>query len=350
MTSKFIGFYNVAGLHPLLHALTRSRTSSFKGIFMRLSTILAACSLLATALSFAQSYPAKPIKFVVPFPAGSATDVVGRQLADAMGKELGQSIVVDNKAGAQGTIGASEVKNAAPDGYTLMITTSTTQAAVVSLLKKVSYDPAKDFTPIGKIATTPFVLITNDKVPATDLKSFIAYVKTNPGKVRFGQGSSGSWVSGSLFASMIGGEMQMIPYKGIPPAITDLLGASIEVVFADLGNAQAQIKGGKVKAFGVTSLKRSAALPELPAITEQVPGYELVPWFALVGPANLPKDVTAKLSNAMLKVLATPEVKQKLNAGGFDIDASDAPALAKLIDSEVKRWGQLTKAANIEAE
>ena len=319
-------------------------------MYLRFSPVLAACSLLAASFAFAQAYPSKPIKFLVPFPAGSATDVVARQLSDAMGKELGQAIVVDNKAGAQGTIGASEVKNAAPDGYTLMVTTSTTQAAVVSLLKKVPYDPAKDFTPIGKIATTPFVLITNDKVPATDLKSFITYVKANPGKVRFGQGSSGSWVSGSLFASMIGGDMQMIPYKGIPPAITDMLGGSIEVVFADLGNAQAQIKGGKVKAFGVTSLKRSAALPDLPAITEQVPGYELVPWFALVGPANLPKDVTAKLSAAMLKVLATPELKLKLNAGGFDLDPSDAAGLAKLIDSEVKRWGQMVKAANIPVE
>lgn len=317
---------------------------------MRLFSVIAACSLFVASVTFAQTYPTKPIKFLVPFPAGSATDVVARQLADAMGKELGQSIVVDNKAGAQGTIGASEVKNAPADGYTLMVTTSTTQAAVVSLLKKVPYDPAKDFTPIGKIATTPFVLITNDKVPATDLRSFIAYVKANPGKVRFGQGSSGSWVSGSLFGSMIQGEMQMIPYKGIPPAITDMLGGSIEVVFADLGNAQAQIKGGKVKAFGVTSLKRSAALPDLPAITEQVPGYELVPWFALVGPANLPKDVVTKLSVAMQKVLATAEVKQKLNAGGFDIDVTDAAGLARLIDSEVKRWGQLTKAAKIEPE
>ena len=317
---------------------------------MRLFPLIAACSLLAATATFAQTYPTKPIKFLVPFPAGSATDVVARQLADAMGKELGQSIVVDNKAGAQGTIGATEVKNAAADGYTLMVTTSTTQAAVVSLLKKVPYDPAKDFTPIGKIATTPFVLITNDKVPSTDLKSFIAYVKANPGKVRFGQGSSGSWVSGSLFASMIGGEMQMIPYKGIPPALTDMLGGSIEVVFADLGNAQAQIKGGKVKAFGVTSLKCSAALPDLPAITELVPGYELVPWFALVGPANMPKEVTAKLSAVLLKVLALPEVKQKLNAGGFDLDPTDAAGLAKLIDSEVKRWGQLTKTAKIEAE
>lgn len=312
--------------------------------------LIASALLLAAPLAFAQTYPTKTIKFVVPFPAGSATDVVGRVLAEAMGKELGQNIVVDNKAGAQGTIGATEVKNASADGYTFLVTTSTTQAAVMSLLKKVPYDPIKDFTPIGKIATTPFVLIVNEKVPASDLKSFITYVKANPGKVRFGQGSSGSYVSGSLFASMIGGDMQMIPYKGIPPAITDMLGGNIEVVFSDLGNAQAQLKGGKVKAFGVTSVKRSSALPDLPAITEQVPGYELVPWFALMAPANLPKDVATKLTTTLQKVLVMPEVKQKLNAGGFDIDSTDAAGLAKLIDSEIKRWGQLTKAAKIEAE
>jgi tripartite-type tricarboxylate transporter receptor subunit TctC len=321
----------------------------------RASVVSALVTGVASALVFsatiaAQTYPAKPIKFVVPFPAGSATDVVGRVLAETMSKELGQSIVVENKAGAQGTIGAGDVKNAAADGYTLLVTTSTTQAAVVSLLKKVPYDPVKDFTPIGKIATTPFVLITNDKVPATDLKSFIAYVKANPGKVRFGQGSSGSWVSGSLFASMIGGDMQMVPYKGIPPAITDMLGGSIEVVFADLGNAQAQMKGGKVKAFGVTSTRRAPQVPDLPAIAELVPGYELVPWFALVGPANLPKDVATKLEAALIKSLANPELKTKMNNAGLDIDSTDAAGLAKLVDSEVKRWGQLTKAAKIEAE
>ena len=319
--------------------------------FRRLRRVLAASALLLAApLVFAQSYPNKTLKFVVPFPAGSATDVVGRVLAEAMGKEFGQTIVVDNKAGAQGTIGANEVKGAAADGYTLLVTTSTTQAAVTSLLKKVPYDPVKDFTPIGKVATTPFVLVVNEKMPVNNLKDFIAYVKANPGKVRFGQGSSGSWVSGSLFASMINGDMQMIPYKGIPPAITDMLGGNIEVVFADLGNAQAQLKGGKVKAFGVTSLKRSAALPDLPAITEQVPGYELVPWFALMAPANLPKDIAAKLTTTLQKVLLTAEVKQKLSAGGLDIDSTDAAGLAKLIDSEIKRWGQLTKAAKIEAE
>ena len=311
---------------------------------------LASALLLAASIASAQTYPTKTIKFLVPFPAGSATDVAARVLAESMGKELGQAIVVDNKAGALGTIGANEVKAAAADGYTILVTTSTTQAAVMSLLKKVPYDPIKDFTPIGKIATTPFVLVVNDKVPASNLKEFIAYVKANPGKVRFGQGSSGSYVSGSLFASMIGGDMQMIPYKGIPPAITDMLGGNIEVVFSDLGNAQAQLKGTKVKAFGVTSSKRSSALPDLPAIAEQVPGYELVPWFALMAPANLPKDIAAKLTTTLQKVLVLPEVKQKLVAGGFDIDSTDAAGLAKLIDNEIKRWAQLTKAAKIEAE
>ena len=315
-----------------------------------LGSALVAALLLVAPLAFAQAYPTKTIKFVVPFPAGSATDVVGRVLAEAMGKELGQSIVVDNKAGAQGTIGAAEVKNAAADGYTLLVTTSTTQAAVTSLMKKLAYDPVRDFTPIGKAATTPFVLITNDKVPANSLKEFISYVKANPGKVRFGQGSSGSWVSGSLFASMIDGEMQMIPYKGIPPALTDMLGGNIEVVFADLGNAQAQIKGGKVKAFGVTSARRAPQLPDLPAIAELVPGYELVPWFALMAPANVPKDIATKLTTTLQKALANPEVKQKMNAAGLDIDSTDAAGLAKLIDSEIKRWAQLTKAAKIEAE
>jgi len=322
--------------HPLLCRFSRA--------------LLPVALALTAAAASAQGYPGKSIRFVVPFPAASATDVVGRVLADAMGKELGQSIVVDNKAGAQGTIGANEVKQAAADGYTFLVTTSTTQAAVLSLLKKVPYDPIKDFTPIGKIATTPFVLIVNDKVSAKNLAEFVTYVKANPGKVRFGQGSSGSWVSGSLFASLIGGDMQMIPYKGIPPAIVDLLGGNIEVVFADLGNAQAQLKGGKVRAFGVTSVNRSASLPDLPAIGEQVKGYELVPWFALMGPANLPKDVQAKVGAALQKALASPEVKQKLRDGGFDIDATDSAALARLIDSEIRRWGQLTKAAKIDAE
>ncbi len=303
-----------------------------------------------SALSQAQSFPAKPLRFVVPFPAGSATDAVGRVVGQAMSEALGQSITVENKAGAQGTIGAKDVKDAAGDGYTLLVTTSTTQAAVTSLLKSVPYDPVKDFTPIGKIGTTPFVLITQQSFPANDLQGLIANAKANPGKLAFGQGSSGSWVSGSLFSSMAGADILMVPYKGIPPAITDLLGGNLQIVFADLGNGMAQLKGGKVKAFGVTSPKRASQIPDVPAISEVLPGYDLVAWFALMAPANVPKDVAAKLTATLQAVLQKPEVKQKLSNAGIDIDSTDAAGLAKLIESESKRWAMLTKQAKIERE
>jgi tripartite-type tricarboxylate transporter receptor subunit TctC len=310
---------------------------------------LSVAALFATQLA-AQTFPSKPLRFVVPFPAGSATDSVGRILAQAMSESLGQPITVENKAGAQGTIGAKDVKDAAADGHTLLVTTSTTQAAVTSLLKSVPYDPVKDFTPIGKIGTTPFVLVMNANNAPGDLRALIANAKANPGKLSFGQGSSGSWVSGSLFASMAGADILMVPYKGIPPALTDLLGGNLQIVFADLGNAMAQMKGGKVKALGVTSAKRASQIPEIPAISEVLPGYELVAWFALVAPANVPKDVAAKLTAAMQTALKRDDVKSKLSTAGIDIDATDANGLARLIESETKRWGELTRAAKIEKE
>jgi tripartite-type tricarboxylate transporter receptor subunit TctC len=320
--------------------------------FIRNTCAIVSTSVLAifSAVAHAQTFPSKQIRFVVPFPAGSATDAVGRVVGQAMSEALGQPITVENKAGAQGTIGAKDVKDAPGDGYTLLVTTSTTQAAVTSLMKSVPYDPVKDFTPIGKIGTTPFVLITQQTFPANDLKGLIANAKANPGKLAFGQGSSGSWVSGSLFGSMAGAEFLMVQYKGIPPAITDLLGGSLQIVFADLGNAMAQLKGGKVKAFGVTGPKRASQLPDVPAIAEVLPGYDLVAWFALMAPANVPADVAAKLTTTLQAVLQKPDVKQKLSNAGIDIDSTDAANLAKLIDSESKRWAQLTKQAKIEKE
>ena len=222
-------------------------------------------------------------------------------------------------------------------------------AAVTSLLKKVPYDPVKDFTPIGKIATTPFVLIVNDKVPATDLKLHcLRQGKSGQGalwsRVRRARGCPAP-----LFASMIQGDMQMIPYKGIPPAITDMLGGNIEVVFADLGNAQAQIKGGKVKAFGVTSANARRVAGSA-GDRGTGTGLRAGAMVRADGASQPAEDIAAKLTTTLQKVLASTDVKAKLHAGGFDIDSTDAAALARLIDSEVKRWGQLTKAAKIEAE
>jgi tripartite-type tricarboxylate transporter receptor subunit TctC len=315
-----------------------------------LRSLITVLAVAGVSHAFAQTYPSKPIRFVVPFPPGSATDTVGRVVGQAMSEALGQAITVENKAGAQGTIGAKDVKDAAADGYTVLVTTSTTQAAVTSLLKSVPYDPVKDFAPIGKIGTTPFILITQQNFPSDDLKSLIAYAKSNPGKMSFGQGSSGSWVSGSLFASMAGVEVLMVPYKGIPPAITDLLGGNLSMVFADLGNGMAQLKGGKVKAMGVTSSKRASQTPDVPAISEVLPGYDLVAWFALMAPANTPREVQAKLTSTLQAALQKPEVRQKLANAGIDVDSSDAAGLAKLIESESKRWATLTKQAKIDPE
>ncbi len=315
-----------------------------------LRLIITTLAIVAATSGAAQSYPSKPIRFVVPFPPGSATDTVGRVIGQAMSEALGQPITVENKAGAQGTIGAKDVKDAPADGYTVLVTTSTTQAAVTSLLKSVPYDPVKDFTPIGKIGTTPFILITHQNFPGNDLKAVIAYAKANPGKASFGQGSSGSWVSGSLFASMAGIDVLMVPYKGIPPAITDLLGGNLSMVFADLGNGMAQVRGGKVKAMGVTSATRASQTPEVPAISEVLPGYDLVAWFALMAPANTPREVQAKLTSTLQAALQKPEVRQKLATAGIDIDASDAAGLAKLIESESKRWATLTRQAKIDPE
>ncbi len=306
--------------------------------------------LLPAAVS-AQPFPSKPLKFVVPFPAGSATDNVARIVAQAMGDALGQVIAVENKPGANGILGAEQVKAAAADGHTLLVTTNTTQAANVSLYKKLSYDPVKDFTPIGKIGVTGFVLMVRPDFPAANLKEFLAYARANPGKLSFGHGSAGSLVSGALLNKMGGVTAAAVAYKGIPPALTDLIGGSLEYAFADVGNAAAQIKGGKLKGLGVTTPRRASRAPDVPTIAEAgLPGYEVVAWFGLMAPAHLPADVQKKLSDTLLAVLAKAEVKDKIAGAGVDPDPQDSATLARTIDTEIKRWAQWVKDAGITPE
>jgi tripartite-type tricarboxylate transporter receptor subunit TctC len=300
--------------------------------------------------ALAQTYPAKPIKFVVPFSAGSATDAVGRIVAQAMGEALGQSTTVENKAGANGILGAEAVKGAPGDGYTFLVTTSTTQAANVSLYKKLSYDPVKDFTPIGKIGETGFILMVQADFPAKDMKEFIAYGKANPGKLAYGHGSSGSLVSAALLGQMAGLEFLSVPYKSIPPALTDLLGGNLQFAFADVGNAVSQMNGGRLKGLGVTTAKRAGKAPQIPPIGDTVKDYAMGAWFGLMAPANLPADVKAKVGTAFAAVMAKPEVREKIQNAGIDVDYQDSAQLAKTIDSEIKKWSGWVKAANITPE
>ncbi len=314
----------------------------------RVSMLLALAGLGAPAL--AQVYPSKPIKFVVPFPAGSATDVVGRIVAQAMGEAMGQSATVENKAGANGILGAEAVKAAPADGYTFLVTTSTTQAANLSLYKKLPYDPVKDFTPIGKVGETGFILMVRTEFPAKDMKEFIAYGKANPGKLAYGHGSSGSLVSAALLGQMAGLETVGVPYKGIPPALTDLLGGQLQFAFADVGNAVAQINGGRLRGLGVTTARRAGKAPQVPAIGDSVKDYAVSAWFGLMAPVGLPPEVLAKVQSTFLAVMAKPDVREKIQGAGIDVDVQDSAQLAKTIDSEIRKWALWVKAANITPE
>jgi tripartite-type tricarboxylate transporter receptor subunit TctC len=311
---------------------------------------IAALSALGLPAAHAQSYPNKPIKFVVPFGAGSATDNVGRILAQAMGEAMGQTITVENKAGANGILGAEAVKGSAADGYTFLVTTSTTQAANVHLYRKLPYDPVKDFTPIGKIGETGFILMVTADFPAKDMKEFVAFAKANPGKLAFGHGSSGSLVSAAMLTELAGLQTVNVPYKSIPPALTDLLGGQIQFAFADTGNAVSQMNGGRMRGLGVTTKKRAGKAPNVPPIGETVKDYNVSAWFGLMAPAGIPADVQKKATATLLAVLAKPEVREKIQGVGIDLDVEDSATLAKTIDAEIKKWGGWVKSAGITPE
>jgi tripartite-type tricarboxylate transporter receptor subunit TctC len=290
------------------------------------------------------------VKLVVPFPAGSATDQIARVMGQQFQEALGQPFVVENKPGAQGSIAATEVARAAPDGYTIMVTTNTPQAANVSLFKKLNYDPVKDFAPIARLGTISFMIMVRSDFPAKNFKEFLVHAKANPGKLSAGYGSAGSQVSQAMLRSMGGIDFVDVPYKGLPQAITDVLGGSIHFTFADLANALAQIKGGKLRGLAVTSQKRSPLAPDVPAIAEGLPGYELIAWFALVAPANTPAPVVTRLHDVTVKSLAKPEVKARFDSLGTDVAPMNPQELTGFIRSEIEKWAKMAKAAGIQPE
>jgi len=314
-----------------------------------MKSIVVLAALLSGA-ALAQNYPTHPVKLLVPFPAGSATDQVARVVGAELQQALGQAFVVENKAGAQGAIAAAEVAKSAPDGYTLMLTTNTPHAANPSLFKKLTYDPVKDFTPITRYGTTSFMLMVRPDFPAKDLKSFIAHARSRPGKLSAGYGSAGSQVSIAMLKQLGKLDIVEVPYKGIPQTITDTMGGSLQLTFVDMANALAQAKGGKLHGLAVTSGKRSALAPDVPAIAEELPGYEIIAWFALMAPAKLPEPIVQRLHQVNMHALAKPDVKEKFATIGTDV-APMAPAeLAKFIQAEVAHWAKLVKLAGIQPE
>ena len=310
--------------------------------------LVLAAFLSGTALG--QNYPTRPVKLVVPFPAGSATDQVARVVGAELQQALGQPFVVENKAGAQGAIAAAEVAKAAPDGYTLMLTTNTPHAANVSLFKKLNYDPVKDFTPITRYGTTSFMLMVRPDFPGKDLRSFLMFARSRPGKLSGGYGSAGSQVSLAMLKQLGKVDIVEVPYKGIPQTVTDTMGGSLQLTFVDMANALAQQKGGKLRGLAVTNGKRSPLAPDLPAIAEELAGYEIIAWFALVAPAKLPEPIVKRLHEANMKALEKPDVKEKFALVGMDVAPMNPAQLGKFIQAEVAHWAKLVKLAGIQPE
>ncbi|MEP9348763.1 tripartite tricarboxylate transporter substrate binding protein [Xanthobacter sp. KR7-225] len=314
---------------------------------------LAAAPLLAVAAPAAaqEAYPTRPIRFVVPFSAGSATDTLARVLGEKVSSLLGQPVVVENLPGATGQIAASNVARAAPDGYSVLITSNSTHASNQALYKKLSYDHIKDFEPVTTLGTITLALVVNPSVPAATTQDFIAYAKANPGKLSFGAGSTSSRLAVEMLKTGAGVDILYVPYKSNPQAVSDLLGGQIQVMFADISTTLPQARAGKLKALGVSSAQRSKLAPELPTMREAgIAGYELTAWFAAFVPAKTPAPIVATLNKAMVQAMADQGVQTALLNAGIEPNSSTPEALAKLVAAETKKWAEITKAAGIEPE
>jgi tripartite-type tricarboxylate transporter receptor subunit TctC len=313
--------------------------------------ILAAASLFGTA-SFAQAWPSKPIKAVVPFAPGSATDQIGRAFAAEMSRALGQTIVVDNKPGVNGMLGASEVAKATPDGYTILIGTNSTNAALKSLMKQLPYNQDTAFAPLGYMGSVPLIVAVNNDVPAKNLRELVNLAKTKAGHVTFASASTSQLVSTEMLASMAGVQMTNVPYKSGPAAMTDLIGGQVMLFTADFAVMLPQVKGGKIRGLAVTSTKRSPAIPELPTVNEAlgIKDYELIAYFAMFAPAGTPPEIVARLNQAINAAASSKELQEKFAPIGFVVEPGTPEALAQRTKLETAKWAKAIKDAKIEPQ
>ncbi len=317
---------------------------------MRLLTTLVlatAAALPLMPLAHADTFPDRPVTLVIPFPPGGPTDAMARTLAAEMKDRLGQPMVVENRAGAGGNIGAEYVARSAPDGQTLLFGTSGPLAINASLYRKIGYDPVKSFAPVIQVGHLPNILVVNPSVPAKTVKELITYAKASPGKLSYASSGNGasSHLAGVLFNASAGVDLQHIPYKGTGPALTDLLGGQVTMSFTDVLTALPYVKSGKLRALGVTTAERSQALPEVPTVAEQgVPGYDVSVFFGIVAPAGTPPERIAKLNKAFVDVLNTAKVKQLLASQGLEPAPSPKPEqLGKFIEAQVGKWAGVVK-------
>jgi len=317
------------------------------------SRILAALALVVLpALAAAQSYPTRPIRLVVPFPPAGATDILSRELARLLSERLKQQVIVDNKPGAGGALGSDLVAKSAPDGYTIQMATSSTHSIGPSLNPKIPYNAQTDFTPVAHVANATNVLVVSPSVKANTVAELIAEIKAKPGQFNFGSSGNGTIVhlTGELFKSMTGTYIVHIPYRGTALVIPDMVSGQIQLLFDNVASALPHIRDGRVKALGVTSLKRSPLLPNLPTVADTVPGFESSTWFGVFGPKNMPAEATQRLNTEIGAILRTPEFQERLRTLGYDAAGGSPADFAKVVASDTAKWAQLIKERKISGE
>ncbi|MBR0819512.1 tripartite tricarboxylate transporter substrate binding protein [Bradyrhizobium liaoningense] len=317
-----------------------------RGVMRR--TFLAACAaVLFSGAAQAQDYPSRPVKIIVPFPAGGSNDIIARIVAQKLTERNGQTFLVENRGGAGGNIGAETVASAEPDGYTLLLTAPPPLTINGSLYKKLPFDPAKAFAPIALIASVPIVLVVNPSVQAKNVGELIALAKAKPGSLNFGSSGIGSTnhLAGELLKSMAGVDIVHVPYRGAAPAMNDLLAGQIPFMFDNMPAVLPQVQGKAINAIAVAGAKRAQGLPDVPTVAETIPGFEASSWFGLVAPAKTPAPALAKLSGELKTILTMPDVKKRLAELGAEPGTVFGDAFGKFMTDETAKWGKLVKAS-----
>jgi tripartite-type tricarboxylate transporter receptor subunit TctC len=314
-----------------------------------LRTLLAVA--LAVPLAAAAQYPGKPLRVIVPFPAGSATDTITRILANPVSQSLGQPLLVENKAGADGAIAAAEVAKSPPDGYTLLMATNSPLSAVPAMKKSPPYDPVSDFTPITDVGRYTFFIVLHPSVPAKSLSELIAYARANPGKLNYATGNTTGIVSTAFFASQAQIKMVHVPYKGEPQAITDLVAGRVQLMFASSSTSVPHIREGRLHAVVTTLPKRSPQLPEVPTIGEAgMPQFSITSWAGLFGPGNMPREIVQRLNKEFVDAMKRPEVQSAMERQAFSLSPSTPEALAALVKEQMESYRRTLRAAGVEPE
>ena len=314
------------------------------------ATIRAFVLCCAVTAAWAQTYPAKPIRIVVGFPPGGGNDIIARLVGAKMQEAWGQPVVIDNKPGANSIIAAEFVAKSAPDGYTLLVNATGGMSVNPVLYAKLPYDSLRDFVPISMVGSFPLVLVVHPSVPANSVQELVAYAKANPGKLNYSAGSTAFQVASEMFKQMTGTDIKHIPYKGSAASITAVMAGDVQMTIVDTPPLVPQIKSSRVKALAVTSSKRSASMPEVPAMAETVPGYEMVLWIGVFAPAGTPGEVAAKLNAEVVRIVKLSDVREKLD--GLDVEplGNTSEQMAEWIRREIAKFGPVVKAANIQAD